>query len=310
MLAQSGSYLGILGSLTFEDGRCVSAGTVFARGERDERVAKMEKDLSDAVDRQLGVRIAHVPKTLCAYAAGSNVRLVRREECSAGDFAADAMLWYANDVAGLKCDVALANGGNVRADIPAGQVTLKTLRTVQPFGGSVGVVEANGRQLLDALEFGAQAVGDGEFGGFLQVAGLSYTVDATVKTSVRVDATGTWISGPSNGVYRVKDVKVYDRRKGAFAPLNPNAVYRIAGNAFTFVEGGDGFAMFRSAKKIENGLATDYLVLADYAKAFRPGADGMPAITSANSPLASLAGYSINYERTGGAGRITLKGLR
>ena len=51
-------------------------------------------------------------------------------------------------------------------------------------------------------------------------------------------------------------------------------------------------------------------MLADYAKAFRPGADGMPALTTANSPLASLAGYPINYEKTGGSGRITIKGLR
>ena len=187
---------------------------------------------------------------------------------------------------------------------------MKVLRTVQPFAGEIGIVEASGRQVLDALEFGAQAVGDGEFGGFLQVAGLSYTVDATVKTSVRVDSTGTWISGPSNGVYRVKDVKVYDRKAGAFVPLNPNAVYRIAGNAFTFVEGGDGFAMFRSAKKIENGLAMDYLVLAEYTKAFRHDADGTPTITSANAPFASFANYPINYENPDGSGRIAIKGLR
>ena len=31
VLTQSGSYLGILGSLTFEDGRCVAAGTSWAR---------------------------------------------------------------------------------------------------------------------------------------------------------------------------------------------------------------------------------------------------------------------------------------
>ena len=77
-----------------------------------------------------------------------------------------------------------------------------------------------------------------------------------------------------------------------------------------FVDGGDGFSMFRSAKKVENGLATDYLVLAEYAKAFRPAADGTPMLSSANSPLAPLAGYPINYERAGGSGRIVLKGLR
>ena len=76
----------------------------------------------------------------------------------------------------------MMNGGNVRADVPEGDVTLKVLRTVQPFGGALGVVEANGQLILDALEFGAQAVGDGEFGGFLQVAGLTFTVDGNTYT--------------------------------------------------------------------------------------------------------------------------------
>ena len=310
ILTQSGSYLGLLGCLVFEDGQCVMAGTIYTRGEKDAKVARLEKDLADTVERQLGAKIARAPVGLCSYRPGTNERLARKEGCSAGDFAADAAWWYANEKAGLACDIAMMNGGNVRADVPEGDVSLKVLRTVQPFGGALGVVEANGQLILDALEFGVQAVGDGEFGGFLQVAGLTFTVDASVKSSVRADSSGSWLSGPSNGVYRVRDVKVYDRKAGAFVPLDPNAVYRVVGNAFTLVEGGDGFAMFRSAKKIENGLATDYLVLADYAKAFRPGADGMPALTSANSPLAPLAGYPINYERTGGAGRITLKGLR
>jgi 2',3'-cyclic-nucleotide 2'-phosphodiesterase (5'-nucleotidase family) len=135
-------------------------------------------------------------------------------------------------------------------------------------------------------------------------------VDATVKPSLRVDTTGSWLSGPSNGMYRVKDVQVYSRKSGTFAPLDPNAVYRIVGNAFTLVDGGDGFSMFRSAKKIENGLATYYLVLAEYAKAFKQGSEGMPVITSANAPIATLKGYPIDYEKTGGSGRIAIKGLR
>jgi len=310
ILTQSGSYLGLLGCLVLEDGQCVMAGTIYTRGEKDPKVARLEKDLADAVERQLGVKIARAPVALCSYLPGSNSRLARKQGCSAGDFAADAVLWYANEKAGLNCDFAMMNGGNVRADIPAGDVTLKILRTVQPFAGDIGIVKANGRQIIDALEFGAQAVGHGEFGGFLHVAGLSYSVDATLKPSVRVDATGSWLSGPSNGVYRVRDVKVYNRKTGTFAPIDPNAVYRVAGNAFTLVDGGDGFAMFRSTKKIENGLATDYLVLSEYAKAFRRDANGTPTITSANSPFASFANYPLAYENPNGSGRIAIKGLR
>ena len=307
VLAQSGCHLGILGFLTFEDGRCVAAGTVFPRGEWNPEVARLEKELSDAVNRQLGERVAVAPADICSCAPGTADRLVRREECSAGDFAADAAWWYAKRH-GFACDMALINGGNVRADIPAGDVTLKTLRTVQPFGGDIGIVEVNGRDILDALEFGAKTAGDAEFGGFLQVAGLRYAVDAAVKSSVQVDAAGTWVAGPSNGVYRVRDVEVYDRSKGKFVPLDLHGVYRVAGSAFTLMEGGDGFAMFRSAKKIENGMATDYLVLAEYAKAFKRGASGLPSLSSSASPLSALAGYPIAYEKPAGAGRISIAG--
>ena len=116
------------------------------------------------------------------------------------------------------------------------------------------------------------------------------------------------MSGPSNGVYRVKDVQVYSAKTGTFAPLDLNAIYRVAGNAFTLVDGGDGFAMFRSTKKIENGLAMDYLVLSEYARAFRIDSTGMPSITTATSPLRSLANYPINYENPQGSGRIVIKG--
>lgn len=74
------------------------------------------------------------------------------------------------------------------------------------------------------------------------------------------------------------------------------------------VEGGDGFSMFRSAKKVENGLATDYLVLAEYAKAFAPGADGVPAVSSASCPFARFADYPVAYECPNGSGRISIKG--
>ena len=149
VLTQGGSYLGILGSLTFEDGRCVAAGTVYPRGEKKPEVAHLEKELADKVARQLGKRVAIAPKALCAYVPGTTDRLARKEDCSAGDFAADAAWWCANERYGFACDFALMNGGNVRADIPAGDVTLKALRTVQPFrtGGRFSMRSSSVRRL-------------------------------------------------------------------------------------------------------------------------------------------------------------------
>lgn len=306
ILTQSGSYLGVLGFVTLEGGRCVAAGTVYPRGEKNADVVRLEQELAAKVERQLGVRLAVADKPLCAYVPGTDRRLARSSDCGAGDFAADAAWWYANDQLGLACDFALMNGGNVRADIPAGDVTLKAMRTVQPFAGDIGVVEASGRQVREALEFGAQVVGEGESGGFLQVAGLRYSIDRLVKSALRVDATGNWASGPTNGRYRVWNVEVYDRTKGAWSALDLERTYRVVGNAFTLVEGGDGFAMFRGARIVNNAISTDYLVLAEYAKAFRTDADGIPHLRSAYAPLAPLANYPLAYENPFGAGRIKI----
>ena len=67
--------------------------------------------------------------------------------------------------------------------------------------------------------------------------------------------------------------------------------------------------MEECAKVVENGLATDYLVLADYAKAFAKGEDGLPRISTAGSPLSSLPNYPVAYEKPNGSGRISFKGL-
>lgn len=304
ILAQTGCYLGALGCLTLDDGACVAASTLFPSRVKDPEVEWLETRLIGAVERQLGARLAIVDATVCAFSPGNGARLARSQECAAGDFAADAYWWFARERAG-RCDFALVNGGNVRADIPKGEVTMKTLRTVQPFGGGVGLVEVDGATVIEALEFGAQVVGESESGGFLHAAGLRYEIDARVKSGVRVSPSGAWTGGPS-GARRVRNVQVYDREKGAYVPLDPARKYIVAGNSFTLIEGGDGFEMFKRARAVNNSLETDYVALAEYTKAFANGSNGVPRITSANAPLANLKGHPIAYEKPEGSGRITI----
>ena len=78
------------------------------------------------------------------------------------------------------------------------------------------------------------------------------------------------------------------------------------GTGGTLVDGGDGFAMFKGAKIVENGLATDYLVLAEYARSFAKGGDGIPRLASDASPLSALPGYPVAYENARGSGRIVI----
>ena len=306
ILTQSGCYLGILGFLTIENGKVVSAGTIYPYSGRDLEVAKLEDRLSATVESQLGVRVAVAPSAICSFFPGTTERLARREDCGAGDFAADAAWWYTNEKRGLACDFAIINGGNVRDDITKGDVTIKTMREIQPFGSNICVLEVSGQQVLDALEFGAQSVGIGEFGGFMQVAGLKYTIDATMKSGIRTDSSGMWVAGPADGVYRVREVQVYSRKMHGFVPLDLGATYRVAGGEFTLLEGGDGFGMFKNARPVEREMVVDYLALVEYAKAFGRNSDGVQSLESQLSPLAGLAGYPINYEQPRGSGRISI----
>ena len=96
--------------------------------------------------------------------------LVRTEETNLGNLITDVML----EVSGA--DVALTNGGGIRASIPAGDITVKNIVDSFPFTNTVAVIEVTGAEILEVLEFGVKSYPE-ESGGFLHVAGMSYKFD-------------------------------------------------------------------------------------------------------------------------------------
>ena len=54
--------------------------------------------------------------------------------------------------------ICLANGGGIRADLPAGDVTYGDVTTVLPFGNFIEVLEISGKTLKEALAFGYDSV--------------------------------------------------------------------------------------------------------------------------------------------------------
>ncbi|MEE3436404.1 MAG: 5'-nucleotidase C-terminal domain-containing protein, partial [Treponema sp.] len=161
------------------------------------------------------------------------------------------------------------------------------------------------RQIFDALEFGARYVGVAENGGFMHAAGLRYKIDATLPSAVQTNSEKFWTGNP--GPYRVSDVQVYDKKSAGWVPLDMEKTYAVAGLSFTLREMGDGFAMFEGVKAIKNYAGEDFVIAANYAKAFAKGTDGNAKISSQNSPLASYKNYLLNYEKPEGAGRIVIK---
>ena len=234
-------------------------------------------------------------------------RRIRMGETNLGDFVADGIYTYFNEIEELNCDIAIMNGGGIRTDVAAGPWSFKTCKQVSPFGNVACLMSVTGQQIIDALEFGARFVGaDGkENGGFLHVAGATYEIHTDIPNTVPTDDKNVWL-GSATGTPRVQNIKIYNKKRGEYEPIDPAGEYALAGMNYTLRNLGDGFAMFDGATLIKDYVSEDYLVMASYAAMFG-GVDenGLPHLTSKNSPLADYPNYLIDYEDPYGAGRIT-----
>ncbi|WP_116083029.1 bifunctional UDP-sugar hydrolase/5'-nucleotidase [Tropicimonas sp. IMCC34011] len=150
----------------------------------------------------------------------------RAMECQMGNLVADAMLARTADQ-GIQ--IAITNGGGLRATIDAGEVTQGEVLTVLPFQNTLATFQTDGATILAALENGASEMADGA-GRFSQVSGLKYTVDPSAEPGSRIS-----------------DVMV--DMDGSWEPLDESATYGVATNNYVR-NGGDGYSMF--AENAEN----------------------------------------------------------
>lgn len=307
-LTQTGSYFANVGEMTIAADGTITTKLIPTHEGMDAGIAAMQTSWVNTVDDMLGEKIAVGDSDFYVSDPATGKRRIRSAETNLGDFVADGIYTYFNEVEKLHCDVAIMNGGGIRADVPAGDWTFKTCKQVSPFGNVACLMSVTGKQIQDALEFAARFAGeDGkENGGFLQVAGATYEIHTDIPNTVQTDEKNVWI-GSATGTPRVQNVKVYDKASGSYLPLDPGATYALAGMNYTLRNLGDGFAMFDGAELIKDYVSEDYLVMSTYAMIF-DGADaaGLPHLSSANSPLAAYPGYLLNYEQPYGAGRITI----
>lgn len=254
VLVQTGTKLANVGNLLIDadeaDGQDVTAQLVPASECKDEDAAvkkvvdQVNGELADVLNKVVG-------KTDVALTIvdADGVRQVRHHETNMGDLVADA---YRSAVG---ADIALANGGGVRASIAAGDITNNDLLSVQPYGNELCLIEATGQEILDALEMGASNAPE-EFGGFLQVSGLSYKIDVSIPSSVKTDENGNFVS--VDGERRVFDVKV-----GGQA-IDATKTYKVASHGYMLLEGGDGLTMFRDNKVLQENVILDNQALINY----------------------------------------------
>ncbi len=205
--------------------------------------------INEQYNELAGTVVAKTDVELSVNDPETGERAVRNSETNLGDLCADAYR------AKTGADIGLINGGGVRANIAAGDITYGNIIDVQPFGNSLCVVEATGQQILDCLEMGAVHAPE-ENGGFMQVSGLSYTVNTYIPSSVTTDENGNFTG--VDGEYRVKNVLVNGE------PLDLEKVYTVASHNYLLLNGGDGMSMFKDCNMIAKEIALDNQALIDY----------------------------------------------
>ena len=313
ILTQTGSKLDNVGIMTISKSGKISTTLLEDYEKSDQSIAAMEKDWMYEVGLQMDEKIGELEMPLYIKdPSDDDVRLVRSQEVNMGDFVADSIYWFFNERIGLDCDAVIQNGGGIREGMEEGDLTYYSAKQVSPFGDMVCMINATGQEILDALEMGAMVSGEwddewnspAEVGGFMQVAGIKYTIDATVPSSVTVDKNGMFKS--VDGDYRVRNVQIYNRERGIYEDLDLEKKYTLGGINYVLRNGGNGLTMFSSEDYAVDCVGLDYVVLAEYIKSF--GGDGeYPLVNTDNSPLASYKGYLIDYDSPYGAGRIVVR---
>lgn len=246
-------YLGNL-ALTFDD-----AGNLTAASG-----APILLDASVTPDADIAARVAEMGAPIeelkarvvseAAEAIEGARELCRAQECPMGNLVADAMLDRVKDQG---VQIAIQNGGGLRASIDAGEITMGEVLTVLPFQNTLATFQLKGSDVVAALENGVSQVEEGK-GRFPQVSGLQYSFDASQPAGERVSDVMVMIDG-------------------AFAPIEADKVYGVVSNNY-MRSGGDGYDVFQTG-----GMnAYDYgpgleAVVADFLAAnlpYQPYTDG------------------------------------
>ena len=240
LIVQTGCYEHFLGRATIEveDHKIVSKKAELLNAEEikaicptpDKKILDLLKVAHNKADKLLDEVVAHSDKEL-----SSERLLVRRNESELGNLAADAMRWAA------KSDIAIANGGGLRADLPAGDVKRRDTMAIFPFGNTLRVAEIKGSVIREMLEHSVEYY-PASFGGFLDVSGMTFSYDP---------------SKPAK--HRVQNIFVGGQ------PLDENKIYTIALADFQ-TAGGDDYTMLKGLK-IVGEYGTFDEILADYLNA-------------------------------------------
>ena len=237
LIVQAGCYEHFLGRATIEveNHKIVSKKAELLDSDEikaicptpDRKILNMLKEANEKSEKLLDEVVAHSDKELSSFRL-----LVRRNESELGNLAADSFRWAA------KSDIAIVNGGGLRANLPKGDVTKRNIMAIFPFGNTLRIAQIKGSIIREMLEHSVEFY-PASFGGFLDVSGMTFSYDPTKPAKHRVEKI---VIGGQN--------------------LDENKIYTIALADFQ-TAGGDDYTMLKNLKIIGE-LGTFEEILANY----------------------------------------------
>ncbi len=240
-------YIGVIVIDDAEKAICDNFLVSTAGLEKDEAVAARAQVIIDNVDTMYGVAFATSEVVLNGDRAPGN----RTEETNLGDLITDALVWSVVKEGGVAQPenqvVGITNGGGIRATIGEGDVTMKDINTVLPFGNTVAVIYVTGAELLEALEASTYCTPEA-IGGYPQTTGIQWTLDTT-KPFDQGEAY------PRSTYYSPASIQRVTIESINGEPFDPEAVYVVVTNNFC-AAGGDTYYAFARAYEEGSGFDT------------------------------------------------------
>ena len=222
LIVSTGEYNKNLGILTFtvEDGEIIKYNGILINADEAEMLnLGIDQDVQDIID---AIEVDQ-EEILSVVIGQTAVELdgvrdnVRTGETNLGKIITDSM------IVATGADIAITNGGGIRASIAVGDITVGDVITVLPFGNIIVTMDLTGAEIIEALEHGTSSYPSSS-GKYPHVSGLTYDL--------------LWTS---NGNSRVDNVMI-----GGVA-IDLNATYSVATNDF-LAAGGDGYEVFGNAE--------------------------------------------------------------
>lgn len=252
LISQTGNKVTNVGVLTIDTDQDTLYTELIPSGSCPKSVAVQHvlDSLNDQCAPILNQVVGHTDFLLTIYDA-DGVRVVRTSETNMGDLVTDAFRITQSTQLGIQ------NGGGIRADIPAGDITYGQAIDVLSFGNMLGTYRVTGQMLVDFLEEGCKTLP--KEGTFMQISGLRMKVDTTQHPTITIHMEDSTVS--IEGPRRVYDVEIL-QSDSTYVPVVADQTYTLTASNYLIFQ--QGIISMYKCEVIQTNLTEEYNALKQY----------------------------------------------